>query len=232
MPHRYDVVLLDADDTLLDFYRAETYALESTLSAYGYDEPVETHLEAFRRINTIVWREYESGESTSEQIRVKRFALLLAELNGTHDPNEVSEHYLDRLSESTFMVAGARELLESLCGRVPLGLVTNGIGKVQRSRLARTGVGDYFQTVVISEDVGVQKPDPRIFEMALDRIGSTSGDRVIMIGDGLHSDITGAIAAGIDSCWFNLRERPVDPDVDPTYTITSLNEVYGILGLD
>ena len=227
----YDIVLLDADDTIFDFHRAETYALEATLSAFGYDAPVSDYVEAFRRINTEVWRDYETGKSTSQEIRVKRFVVLLGELGLAYDQEAVSAGYVDRLAEATFMVDGARELLDALHRKVPMALVTNGISAVQRSRLARSGVGDYFDVVMISDEIGVQKPDPGIFRRALELVGTTPGDRVIMIGDGLHSDIRGAIAAGIDSCWFNLRGRPADPDVEPTYTITRLSEVYPILGV-
>ena len=97
MPLHYDVVLLDADDTLFDFYRAETYALESTLSSFGYEAPVSSYMDAFRRINHQVWHEYESGTITSQEVRVKRFVLLLAELGQSFDPDEVSVYYVDRL---------------------------------------------------------------------------------------------------------------------------------------
>lgn len=228
----YDVVLLDADDTLFDFHRAERYALEATLMEFGYHAPVDDYLESFQRINTQVWREYETGESTSREIRVKRFVLLLAELGQELDPEPVAAFYVDRLGEAAFMVEGARGLLDRLHHRVPLGLVTNGIGAVQRSRLARSGIGDYFGAIVISDEIGVQKPDPRVFEIALDRVGATPDDRAIMIGDGLHSDMKGAIAAGIESCWFNLRGKPSEPEINPTYTISSLDEAYAVLGLD
>jgi YjjG family noncanonical pyrimidine nucleotidase len=227
----YDVVLLDADDTIFDFYRAETYALEASLAAFGYDAPVDGYLEAFRRINGEVWKEYETGRSTSEEIRVKRFVLLLSELGLAYDAAEVSAYYVDRLGETTFMVDGARKLLDALHRKLPMALVTNGISAVQRSRLAKSGVGDYFGAIMISDELGVQKPDPGIFLRALEHVGTTPGDRVIMIGDSLHSDIRGAIAAGIDSCWFNLRGRPSEPEIVPTHTISRLDEIYAILGL-
>lgn len=227
----YDVVLLDADDTLFDFYRAETYALETTMSSFGYDEPVSDYMERFRAINTQVWREYETGESTSAQIRVKRFVLLLDELGQSFDPEEVSATYVEHLGEATFLVPGARELLESLRLQVPMGLVTNGISAVQRSRLARSGLGDYFSAIVISDELGIQKPDPGIFRAALDRVGATATDRVVMVGDGLHSDIRGAINVGIDSCWFNLRGKPAEPGIQPTYTVATIAEVRSVLGV-
>lgn len=227
----YDVVLFDADDTILDFYRAETWALEATLDEFGGTLPVADYIDRFRAINATVWAKYERGEATSQEIRLERFVLLLAELGMNADPELVSARYVEHLGESAFTVEGARPLVSALAGLVPIGLVTNGIGAVQRSRLAKSGLGDYFQALVISEEVGVQKPDPRIFAIARAAVGATPTDRIIMIGDGLGSDIAGANAAGIDSCWVNLRGRPANPEIVPTYTVTSLGEVYPLLGL-
>ncbi len=231
----YDIVLLDADDTLFDFHRAESVALEESLSAFGYTAPLDEYLGAFHRINAEVWRAYEAGTSTSEEIRVRRFVLLLSELGHDADPHALSEMYVSRLGRAAYLLPGARELLDALRGVVPLGLVTNGISEVQRSRLALSGVGEYFDSVTISDEAGIQKPDPEIFRMALEALraaaGPRSGDRVIMIGDGLHSDIRGAIAAGIDSCWFNIRGAPPNPEISATYTVSGYDELYPILGL-
>lgn len=235
MALNYDIVLLDADDTLFDFRRAESVALEESLAAFGYTAPLDEYLGAFQRINAEVWRAYESGTSTSQEIRVRRFVLLLSELSHDADPNALSAMYVARLAQAAFLLPGARELLDALRGAVPLGLVTNGISEVQRSRLALSGVGEYFDSVTISDEVGIQKPDPEIFRVALASLrtaaGPPAGDRVIMIGDGLHSDIRGAIAAGIDSCWFNSRGARTDPDVSATFTVTGYDELYPILGL-
>ncbi len=230
----YDIVLLDADDTLFDFRRAESVALEESLAAFGYTAPLDEYLGAFHRINAEVWRAYEAGTSTSQEIRVKRFVLLLSELGHHADPHALSAMYVTRLGQAAFLLPGARDLLDALHGVVTLGLVTNGISEVQRSRLALSGVGDFFDSVTISDEVGVQKPDPEIFRIALESLratgGTPAGDRVIMIGDGLHSDIRGAAAAGIDSCWFNLRGAPPDPEISATYTVAGYDELYPILG--
>lgn len=227
----YDVVLFDVDDTLLDFYRAETWALEATLDEFGGTRPVADYIERFRAINETVWAKYERGEATSREIRLERFVLLLAELGMDADAELVSARYVEHLGESAFTVDGARPLVSALSGLVPMGLVTNGIGAVQRSRLAKSGLGDYFQAIVISDEVGIQKPDPGIFAVAREAVGATPTDRIIMVGDGLGSDIAGANAAGIHSCWVNLRGRPGNPEILPTYTVSSLSEVYPILGL-
>ncbi len=246
MALKYDAILIDADDTLFDFHQAEYYALERTFADHGLAVPIDAIIDDFREINAAVWHEYETGQSTPEIIRTKRFVQLLQRLclNADHqidprtDPRSVSDRYIERLSETAFLIDGALELLEQLQGTAPLVMLTNGLSSVQRPRFAKAGVNRYFCDIVISEEVGVQKPDPEVFRIALARAAgvraasaSVSPERAIMIGDNLHSDIGGALEAGLDACWFNIRGRLNDRDVRPTYTVTSLEEIPAILGL-
>jgi putative hydrolase of the HAD superfamily len=190
-------------------------------------------VDLFREINTEVWKEYELGRATSAVIRTRRFVNLLEALGLNGDSQAVSDSYVDHLSQTDFLFDGAMELLETLSRHAPLVLLTNGISRVQRSRFARTRVPDYFTDIVISEEVGVQKPDPRIFRIALDRaaVENVTPGEAVMIGDNLHSDIQGALEAGLDACWVNLRDRLNDTDVQPTYAVTRLDQVPGVLGL-
>ena len=228
----YDVILFDADDTLLDFARSEASALETTLTEFGFHVPLDEFVVRFKEINKGVWREYEAGRLTSREIRVRRFMLLLDEFGRNKDPEDMSSFYVEQLSQASFLMDGARELLTELFGSVPLGLVTNGIGQVQRSRLARSGLTDFFDAIIISEEIGIQKPDPEAFRMALESLGAVVDDRVIMVGDGLGSDIKGAIAAGIDCCWINPDPTRQPPsDIVPTQMARDLYELRPILGL-
>ena len=178
-------------------------------------------------------------------IRTKRFVQLLERLHVSVDPLPVSDRYIQHLGEADFLIDGARELLERLHGKIPMVLLTNGLSLVQRSRFAKAGIGHYFEGIVISEEVGVQKPEPEVFRIALahasgdgtgDGAGSPGGDpippgRALMVGDNLNSDVKGALDAGLDACWFNLRGRPADPEITPTYTVQALAEIPGLLGL-
>jgi 2-haloacid dehalogenase len=246
---RYEAILIDADDTLFDFHRAESYALEQTLADHKLHIPVDSFIVKFRQINSAVWREYETGQATSQTIRTKRFVQLLQHLeldtNTAIDPQAVSDAYIIHLSDAAFLVDGAHGFLERLHGLVPIILLTNGLSSVQRPRLAAAGIERYFQGIVISEEVGVQKPDPEVFRIALEHAagndaaagikpaatGPVLPNRAIMIGDSLRSDIQGAMAFGLDACWFNIRGNQNDYGVEPTYTVTTLGEIPHILGL-
>jgi len=226
---RYDCVLFDADGTLLDYEAGEARALARTLASLGV-EPDPTHLAAYREINARVWERFERREITQGEIGRERFGELLARLGIRADPEALGERYLGFLGEEAELIDGAREALRALRGRVKLALVTNGLGPVQRARLARSGLDALLDAVVISGELTVAKPDPRIFALALDGAGGVPPHRALMVGDSLASDVLGAIQAGLASCWFNPRGEANPFPFSPTYEIRSLAELPGIVG--
>lgn len=226
---RYDCVLFDADGTLLDYEAGEARALARALAVIGI-EPCPAHLAAYREINARVWERFERREITQREIGRERFGELLARFGIRGDPEAVGERYLEFLGEEAKLIDGAREALHALRGRVTLALVTNGLGAVQRARLARSGIDTLLDAVVISGDLPIAKPDPRIFALALERAGGVPPHRAIMVGDNLASDVLGAIQAGLASCWFNPRGEANPFPFFPTYEIRSLAELPGIVG--
>ena len=231
MALKYDAVLFDADDTLFDFERAQSHALEATFADHGLTLSVGSAIDLFREINTAVWREYEVGQSTTTVIRTKRFIQLCDRLTLHADPQSMSDCFIGHLAEADYLLDGAVELLELLRGRVTLVMVTNGLSGVQRPRFARANMDRYFKDIVISEEIGIQKPDARVFGIALSRAGNVAHDRAIMLGDNLQSDIKGALDAGLDACWVNLRGQANDDGVTPTFAVTALSEIPALLGL-
>jgi 2-haloacid dehalogenase len=228
MPRRYDTVFLDADDTLFDYPRAEGRAFSRTCARFGLADTPELR-ESYRRINREQWKLLERGGTDQATLRIERFRLLFEETGHRLDPEAVGGAYVEELSLGSDLLPGAREICEYLARRYLLLIVTNGLADVQRSRLALSGLGDLIADLVISEEAGVSKPDPRIFEHACGRIGRTDRGRMVMVGDSLESDIRGGAAFGIDTCWFNPRglERPAD--LNPTYEIRDLSELRSIL---
>jgi len=164
-----------------------------------------------------------------------RFERLLNHLGQRRDATAMSRAFVEELGRSALMVDGAEEMLSALHGSVPMVLLTNGLSEVQRSRIGISGIDRFFVDVVISEEVGMQKPDPEIFHLAAARAGARAGGRVLMVGDSFSSDIAGSLAAGYDACWFNEdhghRRRPEPEGVVPTYTVTDLGQVPPIIGV-
>ena len=222
MPKRY--LLVDNDNTLMDFNLAERRALTETLRLWGLPED-EAVVACYHRINDAQWKALERGETTQARLRRDRFQLLLEALGRTDlDAQAVCDSY--NLGTHAELLPGAVELLQALHGRMKLALVSNGVSAIQRSRLSRSPITPYFDAVIISEEVGVSKPDPRMVELALGALGCTDRAEAVFLGDSLTADIAAAKAAGIDSIW--LRSGGTGSG-DPTWTVGSLDEARELL---
>jgi len=221
---RYRAVFFDADDTLFDYPSAERAALLASHWQFAVPGDEEDFVAAYRRHNHDVWREFERGEIDQAVLRVERFRRLAGELGLAALPLErVSAFYLEELSNQAQLLSGALELVRKLAGVFPLGLITNGIASVQRRRFAASPILAYFKAVVISEDVGIAKPDPRIFAPALEAIGVSAQD-VLYVGDSISSDMAAARNAGMDFCWLNPQGLAIPEGYAPEYVIASLGE--------
>lgn len=203
---KYKWILFDADNTLFDYDAAEGGALSSTFEEMGRPLTVE-HRATYREINHQNWQAYERGEITQVVLRTRRFAQFLAALGLSEAPEQVSQRYLYHLGNRTDLVEGALELVQVLAGRVGMMIITNGLKDVQRSRMGQSEIGHYFSDIVISEEVGVAKPDGRIFDVAFDLMGQPAKADVLIVGDSLSSDMQGGLNYGIDTCWFNPGKR-------------------------
>jgi 2-haloacid dehalogenase len=221
---RYAWLMLDADGTLFDFRRAERFALDEIQQRLGL-EPSEEVREIYHAINATLWKEFEAGILNARQVRDRRFEDLLKKLDIVGDSRVLSEAFLGDLVRETRFLDGAQALLERFKHKIGLVLLTNGFADVQRARIARLGLEDTFDHVVISEEIGIAKPDCAIFETALKRMGHPDKHSVLIVGDSLSSDIAGGSRVGIDTCWFNPEHHPNETGVEPTYEISHLSEL-------
>jgi len=221
-------IFFDLDDTLLDFRRAEAESLRRTLPAFGVD-PAPAILERYHEINAAQWRLLEEGALTREQVLLRRYELLFAELEMDCDPAAVCGLYERNLAFGHWFIPGAEELLETLAPRYDLYLATNGTAAVQHARLDSAGIRRYFKGVFISEEVGADKPSPEYFCRCMDAIPGFDPAAAIVVGDSLTSDIRGGQNAGIRTCWFNPKGKSVRPDIRPDCTIRALSELPALL---
>lgn len=228
----YDHLLFDADGTLFNFEAAEKWALSHVLEELGID-PSDEAIDTYSRINNGVWLEFEQGLITMDRLKTERFRRFYSRYGLQGDPGLTAQRYTLMLSRSFHLYDDAIPVLDELKNRnIPMSLITNGISNVQRGRLAATGTRDYFTAVVISEEIGIQKPHPSYFEKALSLVRDTGAPakRPLVIGDSPTSDIRGGIDSGLDTCWINRFGMPTDPTLRPTYEITGLKELLDILG--
>jgi 2-haloacid dehalogenase len=204
MPHpmkSYRGFLLDADNTIFDYDKAEGEALDETLREAAPSVPRREALASYRRINDGYWKRFELGTVTLAALKVERFADLVRELGVSGDPRLISNDYLARLGRKAYFLPHARDVVEELSRRAALCLVTNGISQVQRGRLALSGIAPCFTAILISEELGCAKPDLRFFNAACEALRLPASE-LLCVGDNPDSDIGGAHAAGIDACWY------------------------------
>jgi 2-haloacid dehalogenase len=222
-------LLFDADAPLFDYDRAEFTALTNTLAQFGHPCPPET-LQIYRRVNAQAWRDFERRLITAERLRIARFEALFAETGLALDPRAFSIQYLIQLSQAAELLDGALEVVQALSGGHRMAIITNGLKEVQRSRFERSTIFPYFAELIISDEVGVAKPDPGIFDIALRRLGNPDKQSVLVIGDSLSSDMRGGHNAGLATCWYNPsgQPRPAEPPI--TYEIRHLSELLPLLG--
>ncbi len=223
---KYTWLLFDADDTLFDFPQAEANALRWALEQSNLPFRAE-FFEIYSRYNQQVWKEFERGEVTALDLRVKRFRLFFNEAGIASDPQAISPLYLQNLALGTDLLPGAEEIIRAMLGRCRLALVTNGLKDVQRPRLERSALRGSFEQVFISEEVGAAKPSRAYFEAVFRGLGQPPKETVLLIGDSLTSDMRGGLEYGIDTCWYNPLGKTTDLPV--TYQISRLVELFDLL---
>ena len=221
-------VLLDLDDTILDFLKTEAVALGKTLRREGIT-PTDALIERFSEINTAHWKRLEKGELTRLEVKRGRFQCFFDELGVKTDVEAARLFYEQSISEGHIFIPGAQELLDALYGKYRLFIVSNGSRSVQTGRIASAQIGRYFEAIFLSEDVGYDKPSVAFFDRCFAKIEGFDPKDAIIVGDSLTSDILGGIGAGIKTCWFNFRGRERDPSITPDYEIDRLSALIPLL---
>ncbi len=228
----YRHIFFDLDRTLWDFDAAAEVAFEMIYDKYdlkslGIPSAHEFH-ETYHPINAKMWELYREDKITKESLCRERFVQPLA-VYDIHDVELADnlgrdyEYYSPRIIR---LMPGTMELLDYLKPKYHLHLITNGFQEIQHTKLGGSGMEPYFDTLTVSEEVGVKKPNPEIFRFALCKANATA-DESIMIGDEMDVDIDGARAAGIDQIFFNYKCLNIEGK--RTYEVKELLEIKKIL---
>ncbi len=226
----YTCLLLDVDNTLLDFDAAERQALTDTLMHYELPHD-EAALDVYHRVNRQLWDRLAKGELTKNKLFSIRFGQYLKamELPDNGKGREMNEYYEDQLANHADLIPGALTALHELAEVATLAIVSNGGYKVQKSRIDASGLERFMDGIYISEKVGATKPNPKIYEAALRDLGITNRSRVLVVGDDLLADIRGGKNAGLDTCWVNFSGAENQTGIEPKYTVDSYESLYQIV---
>ena len=219
---KYKILLIDIDDTLLDFKAAEVYAFKKLLSSLNV-EFKEEYLDKYSKDNLSLWKQYERGEIERKTIFEDRMKPLFKMLKLDADPVKASYLYLEYLSECSTILGNSYQELERLSKKYDLYIISNGEPIVQYPRIKASGIDKFFKGIYVSEEIGYQKPKKEFFDYVFNDIKNIDINDCCVIGDSLSSDILGAINYGIDSCWFNPNNKETELKI--TYVISDLSQI-------
>ncbi len=207
----------NAQETLLELY--EVYQLK-TLGLHSAQDFIDRYTENNHRL----WAQYHLGEISKETLRAERFRNTFIELGVSPEqvPQQFEDDYVRISPTKTNLFAGAEKVLGYLQKKYQLHIISNGFKETTLTKMEVSGLNPYFTQVIISEDVGVNKPNPTIFEHALTKAAAEKQES-IMIGDSLEADIRGAQAFGLKAIFFNPLN--VEKPADVTWQISNLEEL-------
>lgn len=235
--NKYQDLFIDFDDTLYDTYGNAVIALQETFDAFHleqyFDNP-QVFYDAYWTANIDLWTRYSKGEITRPYLIVERFRHPLSEGKGLDITEqyclEMSDRFLDFCSSKSGVIEGAHELMSYLKQKgYRMHMCSNGFHEVQYKKLASCGLRDFFDTIILSEDAGVNKPSPLYFDYAL-KVSGAKRQNTLMIGDNLNTDIKGALSAGIDALLFNRWQVNLsESTITPTYIAETLLDIKKVL---
>lgn len=222
-------LFIDADDTLLDFDKAETRAIIQTFEDYDlmkYDGIIES----YKRNNLKAWKAFEKDEISRDDISTERFRWVFSEfgIEGI-DLLEINTLYWSYLSKGADLIDGAREFVEDMYKTNDLYVVTNGTAFIQDSRFKLSDMSKYFIKRFISENLNTRKPAKEFFDYIEKDIGKVDREASYIIGDSLSSDIQLGINAGVKTIWFNREHKENTKGITPDYEVKDFKELTKLI---
>lgn len=219
------VAWVDLDDTLWDFKANSHIALNGLYEAYALNRFYPTSddwIKTYERHNHHLWDLYNRAIITKDYLMQQRFRRPLVE-TGVPEAHELGDRfdyeYLDRLAECTQLLDGAIELLTTLRQQGwKTGILSNGFHEVQHRKIRNSGLSPYIDYVVLSDDIGVNKPDVRLYRHA-EEVAGARPENCLMIGDNPDTDIAGAINAGWEAFYFSPSGNTCSPSVKSFSTL-------------
>jgi putative hydrolase of the HAD superfamily len=228
---KYRHLFFDLDHTLWDFDKNSAEALAELHESYGLSAKgipdFDLFLDRYRFHNEFYWEKYRNGLVDKATLRVERFHQTLKEfgLGSRSLAKTMEEDYLEISPYKQNLFEGALEILTYLVDRYRMHIITNGFNEVQFIKIRQSGLEPFFEEVITSEQVGVRKPHPQIYKVAMKRAGAKL-EESCMIGDNFNADIQGALQVGMDHVYFNPEGESLAEQVQ--YEIRHLRELKGI----
>lgn len=226
---KYEIILWDVDQTLLDFKKSEDYALKYTFEQFGRKIQEET-VQLYSEINDSYWKQFERGEVTKETVLYGRFQSLFEALS-IHDikAEEIAPAYQKALGSVYFYRDDSYRLCQELKKDYRQYVVTNGVTWTQQNKLRLAGFDKIMDGIFISEVLGCPKPNKEFFDRCFEKIPDFNKEKTIIVGDSLTSDMLGGNRAGISCCWYNPGQKEKNSDISIDYEINYLWDIKEVL---
>lgn len=229
---RYKQLFFDLDDTIWAFSQNARDTFEEVYFKFSLDRYFDSFhhfYTVYQKRNAELWVEYGNGEITKEELNRQRFFFPLQSV-GVNDAvlaKRYSDDFFAIIPSKGLMMPHAKEVLEYLAPKYRLHILSNGFRELQFRKMKSAGIDGYFEKVILSEDIGVMKPWPAIFNFALSATQSDLRES-LMIGDSWDADITGANGIGMHHIFYNVTNRSEFP-FRPTYQVKDLKELVELL---
>lgn len=201
-------VFFDLDHTLWDFDKNSSLAFERVFKTHNIKLNIKDFLEVYEPINLEYWRLFRNDTVTKQELRRGRLIDAFKTFKVSYSIAEIdamAASYIDELPVDNYLFNDALDILQYLSKKYTLHIITNGFHEVQHLKLKNSGIESFFKTVTTSEEVGLKKPNPIIFETALEKALVTP-EKSMMIGDSFEADILGAKAIGMQTLFYNYRK--------------------------
>lgn len=227
---KYEILLFDVDNTLLDFDANEAESFKNMIRDKGHEYSEEMY-ETYKHMNHEMWKAAECGEITVNELINTRFSKFMNMYDKEVDGADYEKTYRSYLNKGIQEMPYVHEVLSELQKNYKLYVITNGLIETQDYRMKGSGLDKYFENIFISEKVGANKPSEVFFNFVKENIEGFDSSKALVIGDSLTSDIKGGNLAGIDTCWI-CKEGTVNvTEIKPTYVINTLKDLINILEL-
>lgn len=229
---KYKSLFFDLDDTLWDTYHNNKECLEEIYTEYRFGQyysSFEEFFDIYMPNNEMLWAKYRNHEIDRQTLILERLLYVLRPM-GIDDKEftlKLNRDFLERTTTKTKIIEGAIDLLDYLYPKYRLFILSNGFREIQSLKMHNSGLAPFFERIILSEDVSIQKPHKEIFDFALKNTNSRRTES-LMIGDSWEADITGAQNAKIDQLWLN-PQNSVPNGSHPTFTVRTLMEIKEIL---
>ena len=221
-------VLIDIDNTLLDFNKGAEIVVEIAFNKCGLTYK-NHYIKTFIEQNDLLWEKIERGELTREGLHKIRFNTIFKVLGITGDGVKTEIEFRKALFNIAVPVEGAQELVKYLSKKYKVYCASNAIYNQQINRLKLSNMHDYFSGFFISEKIGKQKPSKEFFDYCFNNLDGIKPEETIVVGDSLTADVLGAKNYGLKSIWYNAFNVENKAKITPDYTVNELLQIKDIL---